>query len=71
MKKAIFRAFFLCVVMAVALVSARDTTLPSSRNEDVSSSVALSGMCCILQVVEDVILAILHDDGDDDDGDKA
>ena len=70
MIQATFRAFFLCVVIAVALVSARDATLASSRNEDVSSSVALSGMCCILQVVEDIILATLYDD-DDDDGDKA
>ena len=43
MMKPVFRVFFTCVVAAIALVSASDATLASSRNEDIPSSIALNG----------------------------
>ena len=70
MRKPASRAFFLCVITAIALVSGSDATLAGPRNDDIasSSSMALDGICCISQFAGVVICVTLFNH-DDDDGD--
>ena len=54
MMKLVSRAFFFCVITAIALISISDATPTISRNEDISSSMAVNGTCNIFTNSEDL-----------------
>ena len=54
MMKLVSRAFFFCVITAIALISISDATPTISRNEDISSSMAVKGTCNIFTSLENL-----------------